>query len=47
MMKAQFIFMSLAVSISHRLQGLQNVAELQEPQNPDRLYYQRHTGVYR
>lgn len=47
MMKTQFIFMSLTVSISHRLQGLQNVAELQPTQTPDRLYYQRHTGVYR
>lgn len=47
MMKAKFIFMTIAASISYRLQSLQAVAELHEPQKPNPLYYQRHTGVYR
>ncbi len=47
MMKAKFIFMTIAVSISYRLQALQDVSELHETHKPDPLYYQRHTGVYR
>lgn len=47
MMKSKLIFMTIAASISYRLQALQAVAELHETQKPDPLYYQRHTGVYR
>jgi hypothetical protein len=47
MMKAKFIFMTIAASISYRLHALQDLAELHETQQPDPLYYQRHTGVYR
>lgn len=47
MLKSRIIFMTIAASISCRLQAGQAVADLHKTQKPDRLYYQRHTGVYR